>query len=333
MVKSMLQSQWSETIFLAIADDLRGVDGVLKESINRSVVPLIKEAGAHIIFSGGKRLRPALAILSSKICGFSGEKIHYLGAAIELIHTASLIHDDVLDEADLRRGSPTANAKWGNHISILIGDYCFSVASQLLSEHTTPEILTILAHASRKTTEGEVLEVVYGNDFSLDTDGYMNVIKNKTAYLMAASCSAAARLADAPTRLVEALRDYGMNVGMAFQIVDDVLDYTIESDMLGKAKGTDLREGKLTLPVIYALKKCSPAERDIIMESLLTPGYSNENFNLVIDILTKYNSLTQAKKTALAFLRDATEKLAPFKQSIEKEALGNFVKLVASRNS
>lgn len=327
----MTASNGSDAIFFTISGELKRVDEVLDESVHASVVPLIKEVASHIISSGGKRLRPALTILSAKICGYSAEKIPYLASAVELIHTASLIHDDVLDNADLRRGVVTANAKWGNHLSILVGDYCLGLANQLLVRHTTKEIIGVLTDAARETTEGEILEVVYSNDTSMGVDTYMDIINRKTARLIAASCEAGSMLAEAPQRLVSSLKDYGTNLGTAFQIVDDILDFTTESASLGKRRGTDLKEGKLTLPIIYALQSSNPSEKEIIKGSLLAPTHSEEDFRAVVNILDKYGCAGQAMETAVGFIKRSIESLTPFKQSLEKESLIKFANFVVTR--
>lgn len=321
-----------EALFLPIRKELAAVDSVLHAAVYSSSVPLIREAALHTISGGGKRFRPALAILSAKICGYSGDTSIDLGAAIELVHTASLIHDDVLDNSDLRRGRATANAKWGNHLSILIGDYCYSIAGELLARKSTPEIVALLTQAAKETTEGEVMEVVNSNDISMDTEKYMEIIRLKTACLISASCKAGGLLADVPEKLLRSLSEYGLNLGLAFQIIDDILDFTKESSALGKRSGTDLKEGKITLPVIYALAKCDREERSVIKESLLTPAYCQKNFAEVVAILEKYNSTSETVQTAVTYVNKAKSALDQFKPSIEKETLIKFADFVLSRN-
>lgn len=321
----------SETLFLTISHDLQMVDEILKKAIATSDLPLIREVAEHIVFSGGKRFRPALAILSAKICGFSGENAHYLGAAIELIHTASLIHDDVMDNADLRRGRQTANSKWGNHLSILVGDFCYSLAGQLLAEKTSLGIMALMTEGAKNTTEGEVLEVINSNDVSMSYDTYMKIIHQKTACLIAASCESGGMVADAPDRLSKALGQYGASIGIAFQIIDDILDFTAVNGKFGKNKGTDLKEGKLTLPLIYALAKATASEKSIIKEALIAPTSTDDGFNAVLDILNKYDSLNEAKRTAERYISEAKASLSPFKESLEKETLIQFANFVTSR--
>lgn len=329
----MEQNDKSDGFFLTIRGQIERIDEILAETIDSTDVPIIKDVARHIILSGGKRFRPALAVLSSKICGYLGDPVLYIGAAIELVHTASLIHDDVLDGAELRRGVSSINAKWGNHLSILVGDYCLSQASRILTKHANSEIILLSADAVMKTTEGEVLEVVHSNDLSVDEDIYMKIIQLKTAYLIATSCKIGGLLAVAPEHLLVALWKYGMNIGIAFQIVDDILDYTIENKVFGKKRGTDLKEGKLTLPVIYSLRQCSQGEKETIKGSLLTSTYSKDNFESVAAILNKYDCIDKAKGVASRHITLAKEALAPFRASLEKDALIKFADMVLNRDS
>ena len=318
-------------LFLTIQDDLERLETILEEAIQTAEVPMVRDVAHHIVFSGGKRLRPALSILTHRICGGSDERAIHLAAAIELIHTASLIHDDVLDSAELRRGVVSANAKWGNHLSVLVGDFCLSLANEILASHTTRSVIACLTDAAKKTTEGEALEIIQSSDLKMDFDTYINIVTKKTAYLIAATCEAGSILANAPTRLTAALRQYGLSLGIAFQIVDDILDYTTKGNGFGKRRGTDLKEGKLTLPIIYALAKVSSEEREIIAESLLTPHYSEKDLESVTTILEKYQSIDESKEVARGYIDKAMSSLDPFKQSLEKEALIHFALFVGNR--
>jgi octaprenyl-diphosphate synthase len=327
----MTQKNQIEAICLPISDQLERAEEILDESIRFTDVPLIREVAKYVIENGGKRFRTALAILSAKTCGFTGDSVAYLGAVVELIHTASLIHDDVLDDADVRRGATSANVKWGNHISVLVGDYCLGLANKILADHTNWQVLKVITDAATKTTEGEVLEVVSSNNLAMDVDAYLNIIEHKTAWLIAASCHAGAVLAEATPRLSEALKNYGLNLGMAFQIKDDILDYTMESTKLGKNKGMDLKEGKMTLPLIYALSRCADKEKEIIKESLFAPMHSNEHFESVIGILREYHCAEDALKKAEEYVRCAQAALAPFRPSLEKDSLVKFSDYVLNR--
>lgn len=321
----------SAEIFFAIHDQMKLVEDLLDTAVGSSQVSLICEAAKHIIFSGGKRLRPAIAILCSKICGYPGTLAPQLGVSIELIHTASIIHDDVLDSAELRRGVRTANMKWGNHISILVGDYCLSLANQILYNNFERKIISVLTEGAIRTTEGEILEVTRSNDLSLDVESYLKIIELKTAHLISAACIAGAYLADAPERLSNALGFYGKNLGIAFQITDDILDYTIDSDRLGKKSGTDLKEGKLTLPIIFALERCETGEKKLIKESLLSSVGVDDHFCSIVNILNDYNCIQDAHKVAKKYLELANDSLSPFKPSLEKDLLIKLNDLVAVR--
>lgn len=321
------------TMFLMISREMERVGEILDEAISATSVPVIKEVASHIIGSGGKRFRPALAVLSAKIAGNGSEKAPYLGAAIELVHTASIIHDDVLDNAELRRGVATANSRWGNHLSVLVGDYCFCLASSLLVRHTNNRVVEVVTRATEKTTEGEVLEIVGTNNINTSIDTYLNVVYLKTACLIEASCEAGALMAEATPKIADALKNYGKNLGIAFQITDDVLDYTSESYESGKNRGTDLKEGKLTLPLIYALEVATAEERALIKDSLLSSNVSNKDFISIIELLHRYGAITKAKGKALEYINAAKDALSIFRTSLEKEALLKFADHIVQRNS
>lgn len=311
----------SDLIFLPISEHLKRVESLLDTEIKKSNIPLIREAAKYIIAGGGKRFRPALTVLSAKICGYSGKNAAKLAASIELIHTASLIHDDVLDSADTRRGSLSANVKWGNHLSVLVGDYCLSVATSLLTSCGNDMIYPVITNATSVTTEGELMEVIHCNDLSINEETYKKIIGSKTAELFAAACHAGSLLAEATPKLAESLKCYGRNFGMAFQIIDDILDYTSVEGSRGKSRGMDLKEGKLTLPLIYALKRCGSEEKEIIKESLLSPSHSGEHFQYIVNILRKYHCVDDAGNAAEEYVKKAKESLKEFKPSLEKESL------------
>jgi octaprenyl-diphosphate synthase len=223
-------------------------------------VPLLETINRYVIGSGGKRLRPLLMIVSARLCGYPGDSFPHLGTVIEYLHSATLLHDDVLDEARLRRGNPSANHRWGNTAAILSGDYLYSRAFALLVEHYSTEITLLLCRTAMDLVEGEVLELEWRGKADISREEYRRVIDLKTASLIAASCRAGALLADADARRVEALTGFGRGLGLAFQIIDDVLDYLGEEKKFGKVPGGDLREGTLTLPFILLLERVPAAE-------------------------------------------------------------------------
>ncbi|WP_421990622.1 polyprenyl synthetase family protein [Roseococcus sp.] len=243
-----------------VAGDLAACNELIVKRMH-SQVALIPQLAAHIVAAGGKRLRPLLTLASARLCGYEGERHIALAACVEFIHTATLLHDDVVDESALRRGQASANALFGNKASVLVGDFLFARAFQLMIEDKSLEVLRILAAASATLAEGEVLQLITQNDLSSTEAQYLEVIEGKTASLFAAATRIGAVVADRPLAEAEALDAYGHNLGIAFQLVDDALDYSAEQARLGKTVGDDFREGKITLPVLLAFHDGGPAEK------------------------------------------------------------------------
>ncbi len=242
-----------DKLTVLVADDLKACNALIIDRM-QSPVELIPQLAGYIIAAGGKRLRPVLTLASRRDCAdMSGDRHQALAACVEFIHTATLLHDDVVDESDLRRGLASANAVFGNKASVLVGDFLFSRAFQLMVEDGSLDVLRILSHASAVIAEGEVLQLATSNDTGTSEQAYLDVIRSKTAELFAAACQIGAVVADRPAVEEDALFAYGLNLGIAFQLVDDVLDYSALQARLGKTVGDDFREGKITLPVILAL--------------------------------------------------------------------------------
>jgi octaprenyl-diphosphate synthase len=249
-------------------DALAALVGADLELVNRCIVErmhspvaLIPQLAGHIVAAGGKRLRPILTLAAAKLCGHRGRRHIKLSACVEFIHTATLLHDDVVDDSTLRRGLASANALFGNKPSVLVGDFLFSRSFELMVEDGSLQVLQILSHASSVIAEGEVLQLITTNDTSTSEDAYLEVIRAKTAALFAAACRIGAVVAERPKVEEEALESYGLNLGIAFQLIDDVLDYSARQEKLGKAIGDDFREGKITLPVILAFRRGDDEER------------------------------------------------------------------------
>lgn len=243
-----------------VADEMAAVNALIRDRLSSDVV-LINQIGEHIVAAGGKRLRPMLVVLAARALGYAGRDHHQLAAIIEFIHTATLLHDDVVDESDLRRGRKTANALWGNAPSVLVGDFLYSRSFQLMVELDRMTIMRVLADTTNAIAEGEVLQLLHVHNPDTDEAAYLRVIERKTAVLFAAACRLGALLAGAGGDVQQRLHDYGMNLGLAFQIADDVLDYTADAEALGKNLGDDLAEGKATLPLIHALAHGGEATR------------------------------------------------------------------------
>jgi octaprenyl-diphosphate synthase len=253
------------------AADMQAVNTTIETRLS-SEVALINQLGGYIVHSGGKRLRPQLAVLSARACGYDGDAHIQIAAIVEFIHTATLLHDDVVDESTLRRGRETANALWGNEAAVLVGDFLYSRAFEMMVEVGSMRIMDILAHTTNTIAEGEVLQLLNCNDPDTTEARYMEVIRSKTAKLFEAACRIGAVLSGQPSGVEEAMADYGMHLGTAFQLIDDVLDYSASSEEIGKNIGDDLAEGKPTLPLIHAIREGDGAQTAVVRKAIETGG-------------------------------------------------------------
>ncbi|MFN3564395.1 MAG: polyprenyl synthetase family protein [Burkholderiaceae bacterium] len=304
-------------ILAPIADDMCGVDAVIRERL-RSDIALIGTIGEYIIGGGGKRLRPAVLLLIARALGYRGTAHTQLAAVIEFIHTATLLHDDVVDESDLRRGRATSNAMFGNAASVLVGDFLYSRSFQMMVDAGSMRVMRILADATNRIAEGEVLQLMNVHDPSVDEARYLMVVERKTATLFEAAARIGAVLAGADPSTEAACARYGASLGTAFQMIDDVLDYSGNADDIGKRLGDDLREGKTTLPLIHALRSSTPADRTRVERAIREGG---GDFAEIAQIVRTSGSLDYARRraeeeSALAF--EAVEALtdSEFKQSL-----------------
>jgi octaprenyl-diphosphate synthase len=301
-----------------IGDDMAAVDRVLRQSLTSDVL-LIRQVAEYIIAGGGKRLRPAVLLLTAGATGYRGTDQHTLAAVVEMIHTATLLHDDVVDESQLRRGHPTANAEFGNAASVLVGDFLYSRAFQMMVGVSRMRVLEILAETTNAIAEGEVLQLINAGDASLDEDAYLNVIQRKTARLFEAAARLGAVLGGADPTIEEALARYGMHLGTAFQLVDDVLDYSGTADSIGKNVGDDLAEGKMTLPLIRALATGSVADATVIRHAIA--GGGRTDFAPVVAALENTGALAYARDRAEAEARRAADCLAGVAHSPHRQSL------------
>ncbi|HVP87002.1 MAG TPA: polyprenyl synthetase family protein [Casimicrobiaceae bacterium] len=313
----------------ALRDDLQAVDRVLRKSLS-SDVALIRQVSEYIIRGGGKRLRPALLILAAQACGYRGKHHHTLAAVVEMIHTATLLHDDVVDESSLRRGHATANAMFGNAASVLVGDFLYSRAFQLIVTVENMRVLQILSNATNVIAEGEVLQLMNTGNPDLDEESYLEVIRRKTAKLFEAAAQLGAVLAGADVGIEDALARYGMHVGTAFQLIDDVLDYSGELAAIGKNLGDDLAEGKATLPLIRALRVGSADDVALIRAALSGEGL--KDFEAVLAALTRTDALAYARHCAEADSASATAALAALPDSSAKRTLLELSAFAVTRN-
>jgi octaprenyl-diphosphate synthase len=313
-----------------VGDDLNEVNRLVIQRM-ASDVPLIPQLAGHIVAAGGKRLRPMLTLAASKLCGYRGTRHIQLAACVEFIHTATLLHDDVVDESNLRRGIETANAVWGNAPSVLVGDFLFSRAFQVMVEDGSLDILRILANASAVIAEGEVLQLTTSNDTETTEDAYLAVIAAKTAALFAAACRVGAVVAGRPQAEEAALDSYGKNLGIAFQLVDDALDYSARQQTLGKTVGDDFREGKITLPVVLAFRRGDKAERGFWRRTLEKGEQREGDLAHAVALMEKHGSLRDTVERARHYGAMARDALALFPDGAERRVLREVVDFCIER--
>lgn len=318
-----------ERIRSFIAQDMNAVDVVIRQKLH-SHVALIHQISEYIIHNGGKRLRPALVILSAGIFGYSGQHHHQLAAVVEFIHTATLLHDDVVDESKLRRNKATANALFGNAASVLVGDFLYSRAFQMMVEVNNMRVMQVLADATNIIAEGEVLQLLNCRNPDVEEENYLRVIRFKTAKLFEAAARLGAILGNATPAEEEALAVYGMHLGTAFQLIDDLLDYSGDYQDTGKNLGDDLAEGKPTLPLIYAIRAGSDKQANIIRNAIETGGESG--FQAVLQIIQETGALTYAKQRAQHEAKIALEAIAILADSSYKECLLQLAHFAVTRN-
>lgn len=303
--------------------DLKGVDQIIDHNLNSSI-SLIPTIGRHLIYAGGKRLRPLLTIASYRLFEDGGDGAIGLAAAVEFIHTATLLHDDVIDESKLRRGLPTANDVWGNQASVLVGDFLFARSFQLMIESNNSDVLKILATAAACISEGEVLQLSLCHNLDVKVEDSLRVIEAKTATLFAAACQVGALMANQTTH-ASALREYGQNLGMAFQIVDDILDYCAHANRLGKDVGDDFREGKITLPVILAYPHCQDDEKAFLRRTLIDHHQTPDDLPRALEILHKRQGLAKAYDLAATYSEKARRALCPLPAHPIKDLLDGLI--------
>ncbi|MBT40903.1 MAG: octaprenyl diphosphate synthase [Idiomarina sp.] len=309
--------------------DMQGVNALIGEQLS-SDVALINQLGMYIVNSGGKRLRPLLAVLSCRALGYEGRAHLSLATIIEFIHTATLLHDDVVDESELRRGRKTANAVFGNEASVLVGDFLYTRAFQMMVQLDSMTILSILADATNVIAEGEVLQLMNCNDPDTTEARYFDVIYGKTAKLFEAATQLAGVLTEQDSTVTEQLADYGRYLGTAFQLVDDLMDYTSDSQTMGKNAGDDLAEGKPTLPLLYAMWHGDEAARKLIREAI-EQGDGREHLETVLAAMHATGALEYTRQKALEAAQQARESLAVLPESDYKQALIALTHLAVDR--
>ena len=313
-------SDLKQKILSAVEADLDDIEKALSDNLN-PYLDLVSEVAGHILFSGGKRLRPLLMVLSARMCGYSGDYEKTFSTALEYLHTATLLHDDLVDEAAMRRGKTVAHATWGNSITVLVGDYLLARALSISAGTGRLRVVQVLAELTENMSQGEVHQLMRKGDIELTEDEYMLVIRRKTAVLFEAACQVSAIIAEASEEKEKALAEFGYNLGIAFQMADDLFDYTLQTADFGKEVGADLREGKLTMPVIYALKQARPEDRDFMIKIIQDNDFIAEDFKTLVELLEKYGGIEYTQKTAAAYIETAKAALSIFEPSPTKQTM------------
>jgi octaprenyl-diphosphate synthase len=301
----------------------KDLDSAEKEMgrIFNKVAPSIAEVGSYIFNGGGKRIRPLLAILSARVFDYAGEKTDLLACSVESIHTASLLHDDIVDDATVRRGRPPAHSLWGDKLTVLVGDYLFTNALWVANSLSDQRIMDALLGASAKMSEGEVLQLGIKGDFDISEEEYMEIIKDKTAILMSSICLSGAILGSASKEHEEVMSSFGLKLGLVFQIADDVLDYMADEKALGKSLGKDLEEGKMTLPLIYLLKSSTDEEAEKVKSIIRAEKMFRSDLSYITGLLVKYKCIEKSYEKASSIIEDAKSQLDVFKDSMAKSSL------------
>lgn len=324
-------AQGFDRLLSLLAPDMQATNQLIVDHM-QSKVAMIPQLAGYLVAAGGKRLRPLLTLASAQLCGYQGARHYGLAACVEFIHTATLLHDDVVDESDMRRGQKSANAIFGNQSSVLVGDFLFSRAFELMVADGSLEVLRILSNASKVIAEGEVMQLSVANNVATTEEQYIEVVTGKTAALFAAACEVGAVVAQRSAEEQKALRDFGMSLGIAFQLIDDVLDYSAVQAKLGKEVGNDFREGKMTLPVLIAIERGSAEEKGFWQRTLENQIYNESDLGHAIELLRKHGALAATVARAHDYAKLAADQLACFPDSELKAAMLESVTFVVDRD-
>jgi octaprenyl-diphosphate synthase len=318
-------------IFESIRSDLESVDREFGRQVE-SQVDLIPKIGRYIQASGGKRMRPAVLLMASRLAGYEGERAVLFAAAVEFIHTATLVHDDIIDDSELRRGRLAVHSRWGNDITVLLGDYLYIKSMALALTHDTLDIVRVLCDVTLKMIEGELYQLTKNGDADITEDEHFDIIRRKTAYLFGGCSQIGGMLGNVSEEGGQALQEYGFNLGIAFQIVDDLLDYTGDASALGKPIGADLREGKMTLPLIHLLRQGEEVGERIVRDIIASRTTTEEQWSELLRILNEHRSIDYANRRASEYAERAKKPLYFFPPSAEREALLALPDYVLSRD-
>jgi len=318
-------------VLTLLNDDIRRVEEQFREDL-ASRVPLIRKVGEYVLASGGKRVRPMMLLLSAQLTGYQGNAHIGLASVVEFIHTATLLHDDVVDSAVLRRGQDSANAVWGNEASVLVGDFLFAKSFSIMVREGNLDILRTLSDATTQMAEGEVLQLISTSDVELDEQHYIEVVRNKTAVLLSAASRSGAILGGCSPEEEEALAAYGMDLGIAFQFMDDALDYIADQAEFGKECGHDLLEGKVTLPLIQTLNNCTNEERQKVAAIVEQEVLPDEDLQYVVRLIHSYDGIGYTRERAKTLIESAKTNLSGFSDCPAKEAMLRLADYIVSRN-
>ena len=313
-------SDLKQEILAMVKDDLAAIEDELERNLN-PYLDLISKIARHILFSGGKRLRPLLMVLSARLCGYEGDYDKTFSIIFEYLHAATLLHDDLIDDAAMRRGKPVAHSIWGNSEAILVGDFLLARSLSISAKTGNMKVIRAIAKITENMSQGEIHQLMRKGDLDISQEEYLEVIRRKTAVLFQGACRISAIIADAQNEKEKALSDYGYNLGLAFQMADDLLDYTSDTKMLGKEVGADLKEGKLTLPVIYSLKAADMKDRNMMENIIKNEKFSINDFEKLVELLKKYRGISYTQKLASEHIKKAKEALSIFEPSETREIL------------
>jgi octaprenyl-diphosphate synthase len=320
-----------DEIYKLIEDGMIQVDEELVRQ-SSSDIPLIENIGRYICSSGGKRVRPAILLLGARMCGYDGPVGPRLGAVVEMIHSATLVHDDIIDNAGVRRGRTSVNAQWGNEITVLMGDWLYMTSFRLALGERHFQVLDVLIEATRKMIEGELIQLTFNGNLDITEEQHMEISKRKTAFLFSACSQLGAILGSQDEAKVEKMRLYGLNVGLAFQLVDDVLDFTSSESTLGKPVGSDLKEGKLTLPLIYLMRDGKPEYRAMVRDALSESSPDRKCCDEVIRLVREYKTADRVLQKAHEYARQAKSCLDDFPSGAARDALLSIPEYIVERD-
>jgi octaprenyl-diphosphate synthase len=321
-----------QKLMLLVEEDLKDIEAALNQNLNPHV-EMVRETAGHLIFSGGKRIRPLLNMLCARLCGYTDEFIKKFSTIIEFLHTATLLHDDVVDNAAIRRGKPVAHTIWGAPVTVLVGDFLLARALHIAAETENPKIIKVIAEITESMCQGEIIQLIKKGDLRLTEKEYMDVIQRKTGFLIQGACQTGAILAGAPIEVENKLSEYGYHIGIAFQIADDLLDYTSDTKVLGKAIGADLKEGKLTLPIIHTLENAGAKDR-VWMEKMITgKNFTDNEFKKMIQLMHDTGGIRYCREIAENHIRDAKNIIASFPSSKTTETLLLIADYTLNRNA